>query len=129
MARLSAATKIDHVNSEAEKLKKKKHLAPSNHLFILKDKKPKPVTDLLEWGEWMEKNTRRVKETVVGEVRISTVFLGLNHGFSSAVEPMLFETMIFGGELDGFMNRYSTWVKAEEGHKNAVEKVLCTKLV
>ena len=36
---------------------------------------------------------------------------------------MLFETMIFGGDFNEEMWRYSTWEGAEKGHQKAVEKV------
>jgi hypothetical protein len=39
------------------------------------------------------------------------------------VLPILFETMIFGGRLDNFMNRCSTWEEAEAMHNEAVNLV------
>lgn len=30
--------------------------------------------------------------------------------------PLLFETMVFGGPDDQWMDRYTTWEQAEEGH-------------
>ena len=54
------------------------------------------------------------------DIRVSTVFLGLDHGFG-AEEPVLFETMIFGGEYDEYCERYCTWDEAVEGHAKAVE--------
>jgi hypothetical protein len=56
-------------------------------------------------------------------VEISTVFLGLDHNFGQG-PPLLFESMVFGGEDDGEMVRYSTWEEAETGHKLLVEKYL-----
>lgn len=53
------------------------------------------------------------------KVRVSTVFLGLNHAWNDE-EPVLFETMIFGGEHDQFQERYHTWTEAENGHKKAL---------
>lgn len=50
---------------------------------------------------------------------MSTVFLGLDHNFSGG-EPILFETMIFGGPLDGEQRRYHTYDQAERGHTEAV---------
>ena len=55
-------------------------------------------------------------------MRVSTVFLGIDYGFGAG-EPVLFETMIFGGKHDGFQNRYLTWKEAEKGHKKAMELV------
>ena len=59
---------------------------------------------------------------------ISTVFLGINHGFLGA--PELFETMVFKLGPNGEPNmggveddRYSTWDEAMAGHKAMVDKV------
>lgn len=54
---------------------------------------------------------------------VSTVFLGLDHRFIDEGAPLLFETFVFGGPLDMRMNRYSTWSKAERGHKSMVAQV------
>lgn len=96
-----------------------------NNTYILKGKIPVPC-NFLEWGEWLENpNNRIVSVTKIGDVKISTVFLGLDHQFYITGEerPALFETMIFKGEHDDFQERYSTWDEAEEGHKKAVELV------
>ena len=66
----------------------------------------------------------RVALTKIGPVEISTVFLAINHGFSSDSVPLVFETMIFGGKFSGYCERYSTWQDAEEGHKRAKAMVL-----
>lgn len=62
-----------------------------------------------------------VAKDEINGVRISTVFLGMDHGFHG--EPLLFETMIFGGEHDMYQERYSTYDQAEKGHKVAVDLV------
>jgi len=74
--------------------------------------------DLTKWGLWYETADRKVQKTAFGEVGVSTVFLGLDHSFGGG-RPMLFETMIFGGEHDGYQERYSTWDQAVAGHKAA----------
>ena len=57
-------------------------------------------------------------------IRISTVFLfGINHAFGECA-PLLFETRIFGGPLDLYQVRYSTWEQAESGHATALEELL-----
>lgn len=54
----------------------------------------------------------------IGEQRVSTVFLRMDHGYRS---PLWFETMIFGGEHDQWQERYATYDQAEAGHKRVVE--------
>ena len=88
--------------------------------YILKDKKPVKVDNVAEWAKKFEANNRRVAETMVGDIRVSTVFLGLDHSFGGN-KPLLFETMIFGGERDQYQDRYSTWEEAEKGHEKAVK--------
>lgn len=73
-----------------------------------------------EWGFAI--TNKHVATDKIGSVTISTVFLGIDHSFGGKV-PLVFETMVFGGELDGLMERYSTWDQAETGHKIMVEKV------
>lgn len=85
---------------------------------------PKKIDSVYDWGKAREKQNRIVAKTLIREVKVSTVFLGLDHGFINAGHPILFETMVFGGEHDGFMNRYSTWEEAEKGHN-----VICEMIV
>lgn len=90
--------------------------------YILVNKKPVKCDDLLTWTKWFENTNRRVKETVIGNVYVSTVFLGLDHSFGES-KPLLFETMVFGGDLDSEQERYSTWKQAEKGHQQMIKKV------
>ena len=89
--------------------------------YILEEKEPKATEDLMEWANWFERADRHVAETKLANgVRVSTVFLGLDHSFNGEV-PILFETMIFGGKHNEYQERYTTWDKAEDGHKQAVK--------
>ncbi len=89
---------------------------------ILEDKRIVSV-DTTTWAKWFESNVenRIIKRTEVGESAVSTVFLGLNHGFHG--KDLWFETLVFGGKLDGEMNRYETYEEAEAGHEVMVERV------
>ncbi len=75
------------------------------------------------WAIVFGKTDHHVADEMVGETRISTVFLGIDHAFGGG-EPLLFETMVFGGELDQSQERYSTWDEAEARHKVWVERVI-----
>ena len=77
----------------------------------------------MTWARWLETNfeKRQIARDYIGSTHISTVFLGLDHNFSGG-DPILFETMIFGGPLDGEQWRYSTYAEAERGHKEAVRQ-------
>lgn len=91
--------------------------------YILDGKNPKPIYDLMEWAEWYGKANRVVKQTAIEEAEVSTVFLSMDHNFGFSDSPVLFETMIFGGEHDGYQERYSTWDQAEAGHEVACNLV------
>lgn len=102
-----------------------------NDRYILDGHTPVQEPDLMKWSGWYEKANRRVRQSTatvkldgknVGEVRVSTVFLGLDHSFGDG-EPMLFETLVFGGPLDGEMDRCSTWEGAEKMHDLMCERV------
>jgi len=91
--------------------------------YILEGHKPVPVDDILIWGKWFQTADCHVAKTTISEkINVSTVFLGLDHSFGNG-PPLLFETMIFGGEHDQYQDRYETWEQAEAGHKKAVQMV------
>lgn len=50
-------------------------------------------------------------------VQVSTVFLVWDHSFGNDKQPVLFETMVFGGKYDEYQIRYNTYEEAELGHK------------
>lgn len=66
-------------------------------------------------------DARRVAKTTIGDVEVSTVFLGFDHNWSDHGDPILFETMIFGGPHDSYQWRYRTWDEAEAHHKAVVK--------
>lgn len=96
-----------------------------NIYYILdKDNKPLAVDDVIEWSKWFGTAKRHVAKDKIGDVDISTVFLGINHRFlGDEGEPILFETMIFGGKHDQYQERYCTSDEAVKGHKKAVRLV------
>lgn len=100
---------------------------------------------------WFEKANRTVARTHFSEfdLKVSTVFLGLDHNYGPSGPPILFETMTFGPpetvewpqlpgkrkqrktfvarpESDlGGMDRYATWDEAIIGHGRIVGAVRC----
>lgn len=82
-------------------------------------------TSLMEWATQFEDPlVRRVAYDEVGDVNVSTVFLGIDHNFDRSGPPLLFETMIFGLPGEGeFQWRYPTWEQAEAGHARALAAV------
>lgn len=99
--------------------------------YILDDAGNPQPADSLEWAKWMNGiEKRRVDETWIAKgVRVSTVFLGLDHSFTVLPDPLhhkpvLWETMIFGGRLDQYQERYTSLDAAKEGHAIAVQEAL-----
>ena len=91
--------------------------------YILNGHDPTPCDDLLDWGGWMEKGDRIVKQETVNGTWISTVFLGIDHQYGGG-PPLLFETMT--RRPDGTWDRQercSTWEEAESQHAAMVQEV------
>jgi hypothetical protein len=90
--------------------------------YILVGREPLRVA-FFEWlNAACERGAMTVKlwSTEIGGVSVSTIFLGVDHGFRT---PILFETMIFGGPLDCERHSYATYDEAEAGHEAAVQAV------
>ena len=97
-------------------------------LYKLDGHKAVRCYDSREWGRSYGSLDRIVQQSLVGDVgdehiRVSTVFLGVDHSFGPCSKPLLFETMVFGGPLNGEMDRYPTWEEAEAGHKAMLNRV------
>ena len=77
--------------------------------------------DMITWAKsFFEDFEHRVVgcTKITSKCTVSTVFLGIDHRHP----PILFETMIFGGPLDGESSRYSSYDDAETGHRAFVAK-------
>lgn len=80
--------------------------------------------DLTKWGKWFETHERQLGEDWINpSIRVSTIFLGLDHGFQPSRHPVLFETMVFGGIMDGTQLRYCFYQEAIQGHEDMVRLV------
>jgi hypothetical protein len=104
----------------------------STYWILNDDGEPEPIEDLLEWARWMER-ARRERLNVIAQDRdeqkgapdvlVSTIFLALDHNHFGIGPPILYETMVLGGAMDGYQERYSTREAALAGHARACEKV------
>jgi hypothetical protein len=100
--------------------------SPENYLFHLEGRvvvPTKSLEDHLRWELETPHEQKVVGKDFIKGVEVSTVFLAHNHNFRGG-PPLVFETMIFGGGLDHYQARYSTWEEAEKGHAEAVARVL-----
>lgn len=90
--------------------------------YILDDDgHPVRITNVLKWASLVEGTNRQIALDTVGDVRISTVFLGID--YLNNVVPLLFETMIFGGDYDGYFKRTPTKKDALIQHEKALNLV------
>ena len=112
----------------------------SSHYRLDADHNVVPCS-LREWCETFEAS-RQVADTETRFYRVSTVFLGLNHGFHGDGPPIVFETMTFeqessvddsgehlirynrsvDGDLRAF-DRYASWDDAMTGHEAIVGRI------
>ena len=85
------------------------------------DRQGRPIS-AEDWVKpvYRSREYKRVAEDHVGDIYISTVWLGFNHQYGEG-PPLIFETMIFGsGDHDEWYRRYSTEAEAKAGHVAAV---------
>ena len=101
--------------------------------YILDDNnKPIRVDSYKEYYNWKEQVPGKhpvcsiqVAKTSTDRTQVSTVFLGLDHGYSG--KPVLWESMVFSSddkELDETCIRYTSHEEALKGHKELCEKYL-----
>jgi hypothetical protein len=107
----------------AVKRPRKRGFVTDNNYILDADNNPVLEPDIWKWAKWYETANRHVGNTVLGNIKISTVFLGLDHGFGGFGPPVLWETIIFGGEHDDYQERYTSYKRAVNGHKLAVDMV------
>lgn len=88
--------------------------------YVFENGQVRTESDFLAWAEWFETADRIIERTDLGDIRVSTVFLGIDHDFSMEGPPLIFETMIFGGPHNEEQWRYSTLEQARAGHAAAV---------
>ncbi|MET4017696.1 hypothetical protein BSZ19_21820 [Bradyrhizobium japonicum] len=134
--RFSTFLRVDPSADELENLWK--HFGPRCYRLVWRT--PVPIENRLAFGKVFA--DRRLEITKSGidpwrvaftdfgrSLTVSTVFLGLDHRFVGEGPPLLFETIIFGGEHDLDLSRTSTWEGAEAMHARTVEQLRSLKVV
>jgi len=97
---------------------------PRPFYYILKNGVPVIEHDLIRFERFFRNiDNRRIAYTEISkDVHVSTVFLGMDHQWGDG-PPLLFETMVFGGDFDEWQYRYATLEEAIAGHYRAVTMV------
>ena len=100
-----------------------------SYLYTL-DEENRPIKepDINKWGKWLSEYERSVGCDKIKECGVSTIFLGVDCS-PFAHTPVLWETMIFGGEFDRETERYTSHEDAVNGHKRWVDKVRGLRIV
>ena len=77
----------------------------------------------------MSFDDKRVALTWLWDLRVSTVFLGIDHNFGVSGPPLVFETMVFHGDgsADLYCARSRTWREALEEHDVACSLIRMAK--
>ena len=94
--------------------------------YILDGRTPVPVANVLELAMWFEVgDNRRIASDQIGDVWVSTVFLGLDHSHGPPGSvPILFETMAFRDKEELACERYASYEEAEAGHTAMLQRVV-----
>lgn len=95
--------------------------------YILVNGKVK-TANIFEFGQWFAETSNSIDRTNIGDVLVSTVFLGIDHSFEfienwNENKPILFETMVFGGKMDQYLRRWSSFGEAKRGHYEIVDAI------
>jgi hypothetical protein len=95
------------------------------------DRQGAPMT-MQQWAQRFEdEDYRHIARDVIGPdepldpaplIIVSTFWLGLNHDWRSG-EPLIYETIIVGGEHDASGMWYATERQAREGHRRVVDEL------
>jgi len=94
------------------------------HFYIVdNDDNLREVTSPIEWTVWRLSHDPRIMVSGLLDegCEVSTVFLGRADVPSDP--PLVYETMVFGGILDGLTVQYASHAEAIDGHLKAIEAV------
>lgn len=93
------------------------------YYLLDKDKKPYAVSLEESFKVYDDPDMKITQQNMVGDIKVSTVFLCMDHAWIGEPGPVLWETMIFGGEHDGYQERYTSHEDALAGHQRALNLV------
>jgi hypothetical protein len=97
-------------------------------LYKLNPDKTTEATDLNGYVEFLKSEhgleVKRIALTdILPRLTVSTVFLGIDHGYNKKHAPILFETMVFSSGEATETHRYTTYQDALDGHNCVVFRI------
>lgn len=93
--------------------------------YYILNKKGNPIkASEKRWLAWIKADhtNRVVGDDTIMKVRVSTVFMNA-YTYTNSKGIVFFETMIFGGRHNHYIERYKTREQALRGHQRAVAMV------
>lgn len=99
-------------------------MSPPTGNYILDENGEPKAVDVLIWADWFETADRHIALDMIGDLKVSTVFLGLDRNYSGEGPPVLWETMVFGlPDDEEIMDCYTSKVDALKGHARLCAEV------
>lgn len=100
-----------------------------NRYILDENGQPHPEPDRLAWVRWFETSYQQrvvVQDEVFPGIKVSTVFLGVDHNWNGKEPPQLWQSIIFAPDnypLGGEQQRYASLTEARAGHAVLVRHV------
>jgi hypothetical protein len=95
-------------------------------MWYILDENDNPIkVGIRERSEFFESNRDKIVVSCTkfdDDIKLSTVFLGLDHNFSGEGGPVLYESLWFGGVHANEMRRYRTKQEALSGHEEMIKE-------
>jgi hypothetical protein len=95
-----------------------------NLCLLDENNEPVPIEDVITWVTGCSRMDCVVGRDQIDGIIVSTVFLCLDRNYSGVGGPVLWETMVFGGCMNGDMRRYRSHADAVSGHREVLSIVL-----
>ena len=96
----------------------------SGPYYILNEEKETVRVDVMQWAQWFHDKgkLRLIQVTELPDgLKVSTVFIGIDHSFGLSDSPKVFETMVFNGDDSIFCERCATYDQALAQHESAID--------
>lgn len=100
--------------------------------YILNENNEPVPADSFVAAQFLESGNRIIAQDDVDGAHLSTVFLCLDHNHytgNSRRDPVLYESMWFGGPNDGDQRRYCTREEALAGHQEMLNEVIGNEVI
>ncbi len=94
--------------------------------YILRDGRLAEESDHSVWLDWVKNcypHVSRLAQTQTASATVKTRFLAVNLTLTDDQVPLLFETRVTGGWLDGQREKFATPEEALAGHLSWVDRV------